>query len=48
MLGIVPPDDDLHRDTGIQWRPRTDTIRDTVDCMLQHGRLDPRWAPARA
>ncbi len=48
MLGIVPPDDDdLHRDTGIQWRPSADTLRATVDWMVQHGRLDPRWAPAR-
>jgi nucleoside-diphosphate-sugar epimerase len=49
MLGIVPPDDDdLHRDTGIQWRPITDTLCATVDWMVQHGRLDRRWAPARA
>ncbi len=47
MLGIVPPDDDdLHRDTGIEWRPIADTLRDTISWMLQHGRLDPRWAPA--
>jgi nucleoside-diphosphate-sugar epimerase len=47
MLGLVPPDDDqLHRDTGIEWRPITDTLRDTVSWMLQHGRLDPKWAPA--
>jgi len=49
MLGIVPPDDDaLHRDTGIEWRPITDTLRDTIGWMLEHGRLDPRWAPALA
>ena len=47
MLGIVPPDDDdLHRDTGIEWRPFTDTLCDTVTWMLQQGRLDPQWAPA--
>jgi hypothetical protein len=42
-----PNDDDLHRDTGIKWRPIADTLRDTVEWMLQHGRLDPRWAPGR-
>src|SRR5215213_1929556 len=47
MLGIVPPDDDaLHRDTGIEWRPFSDTLRDTVEWMVQQGRLDPKWAPA--
>lgn len=49
MLGIVPPDDDeLHRDTGIEWRPIADTLRDTVTWMLQQGHLDPKWAPALA
>jgi nucleoside-diphosphate-sugar epimerase len=49
MLGIVPPDDDaLHRDTGIVWRPVTETLRDTVTWMLRHGRLDAQWAPALA
>jgi nucleoside-diphosphate-sugar epimerase len=49
MLGIVPPDDDdLHRDTKIEWRPFTDTLRDTVAWMLQQGHLDPQWAPALA
>jgi nucleoside-diphosphate-sugar epimerase len=47
MLGIVPPDDDdLHRDTGMEWRPTSETLRDTIAWMLQHGRLDPKWAPA--
>jgi len=49
MLGMVPPDDDaLHEDTGVTWRPVVETLTATVDWMLQHGRLDPRWAPARA
>jgi dihydroflavonol-4-reductase len=49
MLGMVPPDDDaLHRDTGIEWRPVTETLRATIGWMLQHGRLDPQWAPALA
>ena len=49
MLGVVPPDDDdLHRDTGVHWRPFTDTLRDTVTWMLQQGHLDPKWAPALA
>ena len=49
MLGIVAPDDDdLHRDLGIEWRPISETLRDTLAWMLQNGRLDPRWAPALA
>jgi dihydroflavonol-4-reductase len=49
MLGMVPPDDDaLHRDTGIEWRPVAETMRATIGWMLQHGRLDPKWAPALA
>ncbi len=49
MLGIVPSDDAaLHRDTGVDWRPFPDTLRDTVAWMLEQGRLDPRWAPALA
>jgi nucleoside-diphosphate-sugar epimerase len=49
MLGIVPPDDDeLHRDTGISWRPITETLRDTIAWMIEQGRLDPKWAPALA
>ncbi len=49
MLGLVPPDDDaLHRDTGIEWRPIADTLRDTVTWMLRQDHLDPQWAPALA
>jgi nucleoside-diphosphate-sugar epimerase len=49
MLGIVPSDDaPLHRDTGIEWRPVADTLRDMIAWMLQQGRLDAQWAPALA
>jgi len=49
MLGIVPSDDaPLRRDTGVQWRPFPDTLRDLIVWMLQQGRLDPKWAPAVA
>jgi len=49
MLGIVPSDDEpLHRDTGVQWRPFADSMRDTVRWLLDAGRLAPEWAPALA
>ena len=46
-LGVVPSDDQpLHRDTGMQWRPVQETMRDTIRWLTAEGHLDPRWAPA--
>lgn len=46
MLGIGPSDDEpLQRDTGVEWRPFEETLRDTLRWMVAEGRLDARWAP---
>lgn len=45
MLGLVPSDDDaLHRDTGVEWRPVDETLRDTIRWMVGQGRLDAQHA----
>jgi hypothetical protein len=45
-LGVVPSNDEpLQQETGVQWRPFEDTLRDTLSWLIAEGHLDQRWAP---
>ena len=45
-LGVVPSDDALlQRDSGVEWRPVVQTMRDTIRWLIAQGHLEQRWAP---
>lgn len=47
MLGLKPSNEaPLRADTGVHWRPMHETVRDTLRWLIDHGHLDPVWAPA--
>jgi nucleoside-diphosphate-sugar epimerase len=49
MLGLVPSDDEAFQaETGVRWRPFPETLSDLTAWLLESGRLEPKWAPARA
>ena len=49
MLGIKPGNDaPIQQATGVVWRPMRDTYHDMFAWMIEHGYLDPMWAPAIA
>ena len=47
MLDLKPGNDaPIQQATGVVWRPLRETYHDTFAWMIEHGYLDPKWAPA--